>query len=49
MATTTNIKISNHKSDYALGYTNTEHERLIRSFPHPSDVLALRSKSRNGT
>jgi ubiquinone/menaquinone biosynthesis C-methylase UbiE len=30
MATTTNMKISNHNSDYALGYTNAEHDRLIR-------------------
>jgi ubiquinone/menaquinone biosynthesis C-methylase UbiE len=30
MATTTNMKISNHNSHYALGYTNAEHERLIR-------------------
>jgi ubiquinone/menaquinone biosynthesis C-methylase UbiE len=27
---TTNMKITNHNFDYALGYTNAEHDRLIR-------------------
>ena len=27
---TTDMKISNHNFDYALGYTNAEHDRLIR-------------------